>query len=222
MMKKLFKWLFSNYPEDLKTIEDPSDKLAYNMKVTAKNRYNASSRIEWEKKINFFTNIILSLGLIFIPLMQNAEIEVPFKTSVLNMMQIFLAVSVLVFSIINSMANYEIRIEKLRECADGIRDLIREFRGIDKQSIELKDYTEKYNNIVKICENHTPIDYIKTKFELRDNFKITGLRWVLLKIEYIFFRNIPFLASILLVIFELSFILEMLDLINIYPEILLK
>jgi len=83
-------------------------------------------------------------------------------------------------------------------------------------------YTEKYNNIVKTCENHTPIDYIKTKFELRDNFKITGLRWIRLKLEYILFRNIPFLASILLVIFELSFILQMLGVINTYPIVLLK
>jgi len=221
-MNRILKWIFSSYPEDLKSFEDPSDKLAYNMKVTAKNRYHASSRIEWEKKVNFFTNIFLSLGLIFIPLLQNAGIDVLFKNSVLNMMQIFLAVSVLVFSIINSMSNYEVRAEKLRECADGIRDLIREFRGLDKQSIELKMYTEKYNNIVKTCENHTPIDYIKTKFELRDNFKITGLRWIRLKLEYILFRNIPFLASILLVIFELSFILQMLGVINTYPIVLLK
>jgi hypothetical protein len=52
---------------------------------------------------------MLSLGLIFIPLMQNADITLILSNKVINMMQVFLAVAILVYSIIISTSKYDIR-----------------------------------------------------------------------------------------------------------------
>jgi len=209
-LKKLINWVFSNYVEEGTGLK-PVEKLNYNMRITAKNRYNASKRLNWQMKISFLTTTILSLGLIFIPLAQNSNLELNFESSVLNLMQIFLAVAVLVYSVINGMAKYESRIQSLRECGDNIRDLIREFRAETDIKLEnLKDYSNRYNIIVTKPENHDTIDYWSTKLELREDFKITGLKRLFLYCKFVFIYIIPFLIPVLLLAFELIFISDML------------
>ena len=64
-----------------------------------------------------------------IPLLENADIQLAYPPRVLNMLQIFLAVAVLVYSTINATAKYETRSERLNECGDRIKELIRELRA---------------------------------------------------------------------------------------------
>ena len=218
-LKKPFNWIFSNHSE--KEVDlTPAEKLNYNMRITAKNRYNASKRLNWQMKISFFTTTILSLGLIFIPLTQISNLKLNFDNSVLNLMQIFLAVAVLVYSVINGMAKYESRIQSLRECGDYIRDLTREFRTEkDIQVDKLKDYSNRYNLIVTKPENHETIDYLLTKLELREDFKITGLRRLFLHIKFVVVYLIPFLIPICLLSFELIFISDMLGSTEVFTEL---
>lgn len=216
---KLYMWLFSKYPEKKNALE-PKDKLLYNMRVTAKSRYNASKRIDWQMKVSFFTITILSLGLIFIPLVQNAGVKLHFTTSLLNMMQIFLAVSVLVYSVMNGMAKYESRIQSLRECGDGIRDLIREFRSDEFTDNEtLGKYSKLYNSIVTKPENHADIDYLFARLELKEDFKITGLRRIWYYLRYIVVYIIPFSIPILLLALEFTFISDILGVTEIFVGI---
>jgi ABC-type multidrug transport system permease subunit len=90
------------------------------MRVTAKCRYNAAVRLQWQGKFAFFTTTVLSLGLIFIPLIQTAGVELAFGASFLNMMQIFLAVAILVYSVVIRTARYDVREETLTECGDKL------------------------------------------------------------------------------------------------------
>ncbi|MFW3398424.1 SLATT domain-containing protein, partial [Aliarcobacter butzleri] len=98
------------------------EKFMFNVRTTAHCRYNASVRLQRLGKFSFFTLIFLSLGLVFIPLMQNANIKLEIANNVINMMQIFLAVAVLVFSISISTSRYELRAETLRECGDKLKE----------------------------------------------------------------------------------------------------
>lgn len=76
------------------------------MRVTVNCEYNASVRLQKQDRFSFVTIIILSLGLVFIPLIQNAGIKLSFHSNVINMIQIFIAVAVLVYSIAISTARY--------------------------------------------------------------------------------------------------------------------
>ncbi|WP_251373279.1 SLATT domain-containing protein, partial [Escherichia coli] len=132
-ISNLFKWIFSLNPVEA-VVNDPTQKLLNSMRVTSKCRYNASIRLKRQSQLSFFSTTVLSLGLILIPLLQNADIHLHLPLKVLNMLQIFLAVSVLVYSVIIGTAHYEIRSKQLNECGDKIKDLIRIFRlGIKKE-----------------------------------------------------------------------------------------
>ena len=78
-----WSWLFSLAPRE-KTHNNEAERLDATMKTTAVNRYNASNRLKWQGKIAFATTTILSLGLIFIPLMQMANIPLSLKGEVLT------------------------------------------------------------------------------------------------------------------------------------------
>jgi hypothetical protein len=127
MLKENLDWFFSFYPLK-KPLENRTKHLENTMRITAINCYNASNRLKLKSKIAFATTIILSLGLILIPLIQMAKIPLTFNTDILSTMQIFLAVSVLVYSIIIGTGRYELRSEQLHDCGGKIKQLIREFQ----------------------------------------------------------------------------------------------
>jgi len=91
--------------------DSPAENFLRTLYTASKCRYVASSRLKNKGMFAFATTTALSLGLIFIPLMQNAGLELSLPDQVLNMIQIFLAVSVLVYSTINSQAGYQVGAE---------------------------------------------------------------------------------------------------------------
>lgn len=95
------------------------------------------------------------------------------------MTQIFLAVSILVYSTINSTARYDLRAQVLSDCGDKLKEVIRELRTelIQKTDtkLALEEYHKKYNYIVTDSENHERIDYDFCVLEMKDDYSITGL-----------------------------------------------
>ena len=59
-----------------------------------------------------------------IPLIKNAGVPHAFQANILNMMQIFLGVAVLVYSVVIGTARYDMRAEQLTECGDKLKELI--------------------------------------------------------------------------------------------------
>ena len=106
---------------------------------------------------------VLSLGLIFIPLMQNAGVKLGLDDRLLNMMQIFLAVAVLAYSSFVGAAKYDYRAEKLEQCGDRLKDLVRkieirrhpEYHETNAFTIDnLNKLQAKYADILDESENH--------------------------------------------------------------------
>ena len=121
---KVADWLFSRGQRE-RAVKDASDKLQMSMRTTTKCRYNAAVRLQHHGRYSFFTTTVLSLGLVFIPLIQNAGVPLAFKPNVLNMMQIFLGVAVLVYSVVIGTARYDMRSSQLTECGDKLKELVR-------------------------------------------------------------------------------------------------
>jgi len=116
--------------------KNAKEKFQMSIRATAKCRFNAAERLKRQGKFAFFTTTILSLGLIFIPLMQNSGIKLAFSTNVLNTMSIFLAVAVLVYSVVIGTARYEARADKLTQCGDNLKDLSRELDSLKESDVE--------------------------------------------------------------------------------------
>ncbi|SNB85897.1 hypothetical protein SAMN02745900_04830 [Pseudomonas sp. URIL14HWK12:I8] len=210
-----FSWVFSLGPIE-KNIDDPAEKLLNSMRVTARCRFNASVRLKRQSNFSFFTTTMLSLGLIFIPLVQNSDVSIAFSSKVLNMLQIFLAVAVLVYSVINSTARYEVRSQTLNECGDKIKELIRELRTEIKQSklsgisIPLEKFHERYNLISTDSENHTRVDFSLASLEMKDDYRITGISRVYQRVRAVTIYAIPYVVPVSFIAFQVLFILDML------------
>lgn len=218
-------WLLSLHPLE-KEVDDPATKLLNSMRVTAKCRFNASARLRRQSDFSFFTTTTLSLGLIFIPLVQNSDIHIALSSKVLNMLQIFLAVAVLVYSVINSTARYDVRAQALSECGDKIKELIRALRTEMKQSslsgisIPLDNYHSSYNLISTDSENHAQVDFLLASLEMKDDYHITGIARFYQRIRVIVFYAVPYLVPISFMMFQVVFILDMVGVTSILTQYL--
>ncbi|SFX54720.1 SLATT domain-containing protein [Marinospirillum alkaliphilum] len=222
--RNFFNWLFSlGFLE--REEKNAIQKLKMSMRATAKCRYYAASRLQRQGRFSFFTTTVLSLGLIFIPLMQNSGVTLAYNSSVLGMMQIFLAVSVLVYSVVIATARYDVRAEKLTECGDKLKELI---RAIDREAeredsisdSELKVYQDRYSDITTDTENHIFSDYKFAMLEMSRDYRITGLKrlqiWVVAMVQ----SYIPLALPALLLIIETAFITDMVGATQVFTEYL--
>lgn len=198
-----------------RSVADVGEKLKASMRLTAKSRYNAAVRLQRQGKYAFFTTIVLSLGLIFLPLAQVSGLPLAFSVGVLNMVEVFLAVAVLVYSVVIGTARYELRAEVLTECGDKLKELIREMdrereaKGGVSPTL-LGKYQTRYSDIVTDSENHTRSDYRLAILEMRQDHFITGFpRWWFV-VSVILSRSMAYLLPTLMILGELIFIIDML------------
>jgi len=213
-------------PQDVQ-LDKKRDKLIASMKTTAINRYNASNRLAWQSKVTFLVSTLFSLGLIFIPLMQLAKAPLKLNGEILNAIQIFLAVAILVYSVKTGTSRFELRSEQLNDCGDKIKSLIRELRTIpptdDNAETELlKNIQKKYEAIIADVENHERSDYILTILRSPDIFSLeipgTIYHWV----KYFFLSIIPYLPAIIFVTIEITLITDMFGATRIFLPFLSK
>lgn len=213
----LIKWLYVNILklQPVEVIQEGNvNKVVSSMKTTAVSRYHASTRLAWQSRIAFLTTTFLSLGLIFIPLMQLANVKLSLNSSVLSAVQIFMAVAVLVYSVIIGTAKYETRRENLNDCGDKIKALIRELRreaenGMDVDKGVLEDIQQRYADIVSDVENHERCDYALTILRHRDLYSISVLCWLKHTLMFTFMTVINYIPALLLVVAEIIIITDM-------------
>lgn len=216
-IKNCFIWLLSKHDQE-RDITDSADKLQMSMRVTAKCRYNAATRLKKQQKFSFFTTTYLSLGLIFIPLMENSGLTLDLTTGVLNMMQTFLAVSVLVYSVIIGTSRYDYRAEQLTECGDKLKEII---RSIDKKrevkktncevfnECELSDLQKRYSDIVTQTENHERSDYKLAMLEMHRDYFISGLPRFINYASANISNLLPYMIPLFMIFSETVFIVRM-------------
>lgn len=213
-MRRAWDWLTSagtaNRPK-----KNAMQKLQMGVRVTAKCRFNASERLQRQGRFAFFTNTFLSVALILIPLLQNANIALRFSGTVLNMMQIFFAVCVLVYSIVIGTARYELRGENLTECGDKLKELSRDIdkAQMNNQEITQEQYdrfNEKYSLIISDTENHTRGDYELARLEMSSEYHVSGFPRFMIWLRARSERMMPFAIPVLMNILVLVFITDML------------
>lgn len=194
--------------------KDLMDSLIKDLKITARCRFNAARRLKFNQNVSYTTNIVASLGLILIPLLQVAGLQHNFSSNSLSSIQIFLAVSVLVYSIHINSSNYEMRIKELEDCGNDIQNLMRELKSENMNNIEeicFQKYREKYTEILKKVENHEDADFNQTKIQMANDFKILECDLIKLKITSYFLKIKTLFIPSLFIIFEIIIVLDMID-----------
>jgi hypothetical protein len=161
-----------------------------------------------------------------VPLLQNSDINLAFPPKVLNMLQIFLAVAVLVYSVINATARYETRSDALNDCGDKIKDLIRNLRRevseskSSKVNVDLAKYNQRYDDVSTDAENHTRVDYIFALLEMESDFKHTGIIRAFMYFKAFTLYIIPFVTPTLMLGIEVIFITDMLGATKVFTPFL--
>lgn len=221
---KFFRWLFSLQSEE-KYVDDPAKKLLNSMRLTAKCRFNASVRLQRLARYSFLTTTIFSLGLIFIPLYHKSGLEIPYTDQVINMLQIFLAVAVLVYSVVNATAKYDARASALDNCGVKIKELIRKLRHEIAESsqsgvsIDLEKFHHEYHIVSSEPENHNRVDFILATLESRQDFDITGIKRLFLHFKSRLIYFLPYLIPTSMMVFEFFVITDMLGVTQVFTEV---
>lgn len=166
------------------TVSNPYENFLRTLTLTSEARFCASKRLERMNFMVFFTTTITSLGLILIPLLDLGIKHKILNNEAITAFQIFLAASVLVYSIIGSVADYRLRSNHFIECGNALKTTIdklllekNHFEKLD-QEIDIRLYQFEYKSIISKTENHEDIDYIRSlnKYDLK---KIMKLKLVL-------------------------------------------
>nr|WP_259407048.1 SLATT domain-containing protein [Pseudomonas sp. S07E 245] len=222
-IKSRWSWLWSLGPRE-KAATTAFEKLHMSMRTTVKCRFAAADRLKNYARFSFFTTTVLSLGLILIPLIQNSQVKLSVAPSVLNMMQIFLAVAVLVFSVVIGTAKYELRSELLTECGNRLKELIREMNRLKGTAegngpTELERLEKEYSRITTDVENHARVDYRRSWLDMRNDYFLTGLPRLWFMVATYWYSFYPYLIPLVLIGVEIMFITDMLGITNWLPQI---
>ncbi len=206
-IRRISDWVFSQYPTETKPTV-PAEILYRSFHITAKCRYNASIRMKRLASFSFLTATVLSLGLILLPLLQLSDLHLLYPKSVINILQVFLAVAVLVYSVINATAHYETRSYVLNQCGDNIKELSRELRSSADPNQMIDKLNKKYTEISTRSENHARRDYWLTMLQAKDVYRVTGIPRVWLYGKTVMGHLVPYSIPALLMAIELIVILD--------------
>ena len=205
-----YVWLFS-LEQDRSLPTAQADVLLRQCHITAKCRYNASIRLRRLGQGTFLTTVLLSLGLILVPMLLLANLRMAYPVPVVNALQVFLAVAVLVYSIISATANYDTRARVLNDCADRIKHLGAELRTeLQTGKPDLKQFADRYNGITRDSEMHSRADYSLAMLQAKDQYKITGLKRLWTRVLVFLAEAVPYMPSVALLTIEAILVTDML------------
>lgn len=212
-----------------KQILNPDEELSISIDVMAKSKYNGSMRLARFSAFSNLTSYILSLALIFIPLIQLTSIHLAYPEKVLDSLQVFFAVAVLIYSVNSNAAQYEARARSLKESARKLEELSRKLK-IDlayvqdnNGALDLQLFNKMYSEILNTSEDHSRGDFAYATLQTPEMLNESGLRrqWLItklsIKVRYGVIEN--YIFSVLLILAVIVVILDMLSVTHVLTRI---
>lgn len=195
-----------------KKADSPAEKFNNTLRSSAKCRFIASDRLRTLDVVTSHTTTILSLVMILIPLLQVAGVKFHTSSELLMAIQIFIAVCILVYSVINTQAKYAVRAEKLNVCGNKIQQLQRKLyedmsRG---DEFDLGYYRQMYDEIEVDSENHARSDFYFAKLRLNHIYEVTKFRRLYVWVNAVKRASFSYVDMIILYIFVVCMVLEIL------------
>jgi hypothetical protein len=152
----------------------PYQELYDRVNKTTKNRFAAQRRLEHHNKAVLWTITLSSIFLLITPLAQGFGLPLTQDKTLIDFVQILLTVVILAVSIILSMANFAVRGERIHNCGMELNGLARRIYpkvGLTAEDIEYHDVNKEYDEILRRYENHTKVDFMRTKLEMSQYYQ---------------------------------------------------
>jgi len=191
--------------------DDPIEELLRRTKLTTKSRYRASERLERHQRFSRWTVALLSVALVFVPMMQALGVHLGTDAIYLSATQAILAVLVLVYSLLLGQENFNSRAEAMHRNGVELGRFARKLAGIQGED-KAKRYEElanEYYGILEKYENHKPIDYLFTQLACRPSngseWPTYIFRWIKSRVltSIIFSHYLLVMAFVGFILFEL-------------------
>lgn len=132
--------------------EDRLLELRNRTKITTRSRYRASERLERHHKLSQWTVSLISVALVFIPLVQVFGIPTGFEVIYLNATQATLAILVLVYSLLLGQESFISRAQAMHRNGIELGRLSRKMAGKDIVSDdEYFTFADEYYDILEKC-----------------------------------------------------------------------
>ncbi|MBC7968375.1 MAG: SLATT domain-containing protein [Fuerstia sp.] len=151
------------------------ERLYDRVSKTAASRFHASRRLSYHNQVSLWTISFFSLGLVFVSLVQSIGFVLPYPDKTINLVQVFLSITILVISAIMTMSNYAVRAERYHACGLEMNDLALKLeRRVEKDGTvdEHNTFANIYGEILKRYENHHSIDFMFMKIQKSERYKL--------------------------------------------------
>ncbi|MDR0227869.1 MAG: SLATT domain-containing protein [Flavobacteriaceae bacterium] len=131
-------------------------------------RFNAYHRLNKTQYLSSYATSFLSVYVIVLALFQPYKIITDESTvNILNLIATCVSITLLVFVLMESSMQYNLKAEKFHDCAKKIGKLFKKFEFINEDtSLNESDkydkfmrIQKKYNEIIDLYDNHRPIDF---------------------------------------------------------------
>lgn len=156
---------------------------------TAKSRFHAQVRLEHHNKAALWTITLSSFILLVAPLAQGFGIELHKDQQLINLIQVLLTVLILVVSVALSMANFSVRSERIHSCGMELNSLARKVypkQSVQEVGSDYESYSNEYDSILRRYENHSRIDFLRTKNDMNYYYKNSAWFSWLVKLRYLY------------------------------------
>jgi hypothetical protein len=156
-----------------RTVRSPTEKLLFDLKVTAGSRFNAAARLGRREKSS---NILVSVYSALLICISIATFALPLGSNVIRYASfggIVASILLLVVSMRNFAHQYGVEAEQMHRCALELNELKRLIQALPSDEAEkrLPEFAERHSSILqKWSINHTPDDFLTYKYSHKWEF----------------------------------------------------
>jgi len=161
-------------------MENRATELAEKIWVTKGARFNAHRRLNGRHYSSLTATALMSVYVVFlqlVPALAPAN-TLRIDAGALTLLTAFLAMAILVLSIVEQGRSYQLRAERLHQCGMALNELYDEFENRRMQAAQtlpalLDDVSARYHTILRsVPENHDPIDNVLFRAQHRERFNV--------------------------------------------------
>lgn len=150
-----------------------ANDLPSTIRQTADIRFLASQRLQMHQRLSQWTVTFGSVALLVIPLAMAFGLETSLTGPQISVVQVLLAVSILISSLLLGHEDYGLKAHKMHSCGIELNNL---FRKSETGSVTGVELAERYHEILSRYDNHADIDYRRYKVKHHKSYYPETLR----------------------------------------------
>lgn len=177
---------------------------------TMHSRYTASARLKNKHMYSQYSIAILSVYVLSLSIAPKFSLLCNLNLDSINFVSILLSICIIVVSLLEANNNYELKAERLYNCANELNTLLQKLKKVSDNPVdycsEVESISLEYSKIRdKYSDNHSPHDYdfFRARYysEFKDEISKSDRYWFYVKHYFMSYAFYIFLTVIPLIYF---------------------